>query len=44
MKIIKPRDFHKLAIIRGEARGGTTCIPNKKREVKNSKRKYKGNW
>lgn len=41
-KHIKQRDFHKLAIIRGEARGGTTSVPNKKREIKNSKIKHKG--
>lgn len=27
---MKKRDFHKLAIIRGEARGYTTTVPSKK--------------
>jgi hypothetical protein len=40
----KLRDFHKIAIIRGEARGGTTYVPNKKKEPKNSKRKHKKVW
>ena len=27
---MKPRDFHKLAIIKREARGNTTAVPSKK--------------
>ena len=37
---MKPRDFHKLAIIRREARGNTTAVPSKKaykRKVKHKK-------
>jgi len=37
---MKIRDFHKLAIIRREARGNTTYIPSKKiytRKVKHAK-------
>lgn len=34
---MKQRDFHKLAIIRGEARGNTTYVPSKK--VYNRKKK-----
>ena len=37
---MKKRDFHKLAIIKGEARGNTTTVPSKKaykREVKHKK-------
>jgi len=37
---MKPRDFHKLAIIRGEARGHTSSIASKKvykRKVKHKK-------
>lgn len=29
-KIMKKRDFHRLAIIKGEARGNTTAVPSKK--------------
>ena len=28
--MMKQRDFHKLAILRGEARGYTTTVPSKK--------------
>lgn len=41
MKCMKHRDFHKLAIIRREARGNTTFVPNKKaykRKVKHKKK------
>jgi len=31
MKTPKIRDFHKLAIIKREARGNTTSVPSKKR-------------
>jgi hypothetical protein len=34
-----PRDFHKLAIIRREARGNTTAIPSKKRYIRHPKHK-----
>ena len=40
---MKPRDFHKLAIIRKEARGYTTAIPSKKhytRKIKHKNREY----
>ena len=40
---MKQRDFHKLAIIRKEARGYTTAIPSKKlysRKVKHKNREY----
>jgi hypothetical protein len=39
-RTLKPRDFHKLAIIRHEARGHTTSVPSKKeysRKVKHKK-------
>ena len=35
---MKPRDLHKLAIIRKEARGYTTSVPSKK--IYNRKRKH----
>ena len=37
---MKQRDFHKLAIIKREARGYTTAVPNKK--AYNRKIKHKG--
>jgi len=36
---MKPRDFHKLAIIRREARGHTTFVPSKKRYIRKPKHK-----
>ncbi|MEA3492274.1 MAG: hypothetical protein U9R27_10280 [Campylobacterota bacterium] len=39
---MKKRDFHKLAIIRGEARGYTTTMPSKKvysRKIKHINRR-----
>lgn len=40
-EIMKVRNFHKLAIVRREARGNTTTVPSKKvyrRKVKHLKR------
>jgi len=34
---MKVRDFHKLAIVRREARGNTTSVPSKKRYVRKKK-------
>ena len=39
MKKIKIRDLHKLAIIKGEARGYTTAIPSKKAYKRHDKHK-----
>ena len=39
---MKTRNFHKLAIIRREARGNTTYVPNKKRYKR--KQKHKKKW
>jgi len=36
---MKPRDFHKLAILRGEARGYTTAVPSKKHYKRSTKAK-----
>jgi len=36
-----PRDFHKLAIVRGEAQGKTQVIPNTKRYTRKVKHKCK---
>jgi len=35
----KQRDFHKLAIIRRQARGFTSAVPSKKRYVRHAKHK-----
>jgi len=40
---MKPRDYHKLAIIRGEARGHTSFLASKKlyrRKAKHKKAKF----
>ena len=40
---MKPRDLHKLAIIRRQARGFTSAVPSKKvyrRKAKHPKRSY----
>jgi hypothetical protein len=39
---MKPRDFHKLAIVRREARGNTTFVPSKKYYSRKRKHKCKG--
>ncbi len=39
MKQIKQRDFHRLAIIRREARGFTSAVPSKKRYRRHTKHK-----
>jgi len=38
-KYPKPRDWHKLAILRGEAKGTTTAVPSKK--LYSRKKKHK---
>ncbi len=43
MKRIKQRDFHKLAILRGEANGRTSVVPDKKafnKKIKHKKISY----
>jgi len=43
MKTTKPRNFHKLSIIKREARGNTTSIPSKKIYKRRKKHiKHKG--
>jgi hypothetical protein len=39
---MKARDFHKLAIVRREARGNTTFVPSKKCYSRKRKHKCKG--
>jgi len=39
MKQIKQRDFHRLAIIRREARGFTSAVPSKKCYCRHAKHK-----
>jgi hypothetical protein len=39
---MKARDFHKLAIVRREARGNTTFVPSKKAYTRKQKHKCKG--
>ncbi len=39
---MKVRDFHKLAIVRREARGNTTFVPSKKVYKRKQKHKCRG--
>jgi hypothetical protein len=41
---MKPRDYHKLAIIRREARGNTTYVPSKKLYKRKPKHRKKVSW
>ena len=36
---MKPRDFHRLSIIKREARGNTTTVPSKKAYKRHNKHK-----
>jgi len=38
---MKPRNYHKLAIIRREARGNTSAVPSKKAYKRKTKHKNK---
>lgn len=39
---MRARDFHKLAIVRREARGNTTFVPSKKSYSRKKKHKLRG--